>query len=91
MLLPKIKQSEERFKRIEDITPMTIWITDKNAQCTYINKTWLDFTNSKLKENVGDNWQKVLHVEDKEGGMEVYMKAFFLNFEDRRKIAHIFK
>ncbi|WAC03845.1 PAS domain-containing sensor histidine kinase [Lacinutrix neustonica] len=41
-----------------------------------MNKTWLDFTNSKLEDNLGDNWLKFLHTEDKERGMGIYMEAF---------------
>jgi len=74
-LLYKVKESEERFKVVADSAPVTIWITDKNDKCTYINQNWLDFTGSSFKQCMNDGWLDYLHPEDKERTMQTFLKA----------------
>lgn len=76
MLLQKVKQSEERFKKIAESAPMTIWITNKHKDLTYINKTWLDFTGSALEDNLGYGWINYIHEEDKEQVLKTFHDSF---------------
>ncbi|MHA7056984.1 CheR family methyltransferase [Aquimarina sp. M1] len=74
-LLYRIQESEQRFKTIASAAPLTIWITDKDKNCTYINETWLNYTGSKLEDNLGDKWLNFLHPEDKEKAMALFADA----------------
>ncbi len=75
-LLQKVKQSEERFKKIADSAPMTIWITNESKDLTYINKTWLDFTGSNLEDNLAYGWLQFIHNEDKDRIINSFHNAF---------------
>ncbi|WP_179005604.1 CheR family methyltransferase [Winogradskyella forsetii] len=75
MLLEKVKQSEERFKMIADQAPLSIWITDKDKGCTYLNQTCLDYIGAKMEECTGDNWINFIHPEDKETAISAYTDA----------------
>ncbi|WP_149275659.1 CheR family methyltransferase [Pareuzebyella sediminis] len=74
-LLFQVKESEERFKRIAESAPVTIWITDKEDNCTYINKTWLEYTGSSLEDCLNDGWLKYIHPEDRRRSMKTFLKA----------------
>ena len=79
-LLYQAKESEERFKVIADSAPITIWITDKNDKCTYINQTFLEYTGSSLEDNLNDGWLDYIHPEDQRRALVSFMKAS----EDRK-------
>ncbi|HDZ15491.1 MAG TPA: PAS domain-containing sensor histidine kinase, partial [Pricia sp.] len=74
-LLYKISESEERFRRIADSAPVTIWITDGDDKCTYINQTWLEYTGSDLEDCLNDGWLKYIHPEDRRRAMESFLVA----------------
>ena len=74
-LLYKISESEERFRRIADSAPVTIWITDGDDKCTYINQTWLEYTGSDLEDCLNDGWLKYIHPEDQRRAMQKFLDA----------------
>ena len=74
-LLYKVKESEERFRRIADSAPVTIWITNGNDKCTYVNQTWLEYTGSDLEDCLNDGWLKYIHPEDRRRTMEEFLEA----------------
>jgi PAS domain S-box-containing protein len=74
-LLHQVKSSEERFKLIADSAPVSIWITDKNDQCTYINQAWLEYTGSSLEDCLNDGWFKYIHPEDQRRAMQTFLTA----------------
>ena len=75
-LVEQAQKSEKRFRTLAENAPMIIWITDKNGNCTYINKTWLEYTGSTLEENLGDGWLNFLHEDDKERSYKIYIESF---------------
>ena len=74
-LLYQISESEARFRRIADSAPVTIWITDGEDKCTYINQTWLEYTGSSLEDCMNDGWLKYIHPEDQRRAMEKFLTA----------------
>ncbi|WP_179343995.1 CheR family methyltransferase [Winogradskyella ursingii] len=75
VFLEKVKESEERFRTISNAAPLTIWITDKNGMCTYINEYWLKFTGSTINDNLGRGWLKFIHKDDVEAAEKAYADA----------------
>src|SRR4029450_163524 len=41
-LIERVRESEIRFHLIANLAPVSIWITDVDKQCTYVNQSWLD-------------------------------------------------
>ncbi|MGB7396099.1 MAG: PAS domain S-box protein, partial [Pricia sp.] len=74
-LLHQVKASEERFKLIADSAPVTIWITDENDRCTYINQTWLEYTGSSLEDCLKNGWLEYIHPEDRRRAMQTFLTA----------------
>ena len=74
-LLHKVVENEERFKRIANVAPMFIWITNVVHECIFINDSWLEYTGSSQQESLGKGWLKYVHPEDVESAMNTYLVA----------------
>ncbi len=73
-----IRESEERFRMLADVSPIFIYMIDPDpaAPVIYWNKTWLDYTGQTMEEALGTAWSEVLHPEDIPGVMAIYSSAF---------------
>jgi len=76
----RIRESEERFRRVANTAPVMIWMSGTDRKCTYVNKTWLDFTGRSLEAEVADDWSGGLHPDDLARSLQTYTEAF-----DRRE------
>jgi PAS domain S-box-containing protein len=72
----RLRESEERFRRLSDTAPVLIWMSGTDKGCTYFNQPWLDFTGRPLAEQLGAGWAESVHPEDLPGCMETYVSAF---------------
>ena len=75
-----LRESDERFRFIANSAPVMIWMSDAKKQITYLNQTWLDYTEWTLETALGSRWVEILHPDDLERCRELYEKAF-----DRRE------
>lgn len=71
-----LKESEERFRHLADSAPVLIWVSGPDKRCTFVNKTWLEFTGHALEQELGDGWVGAVHPEDRERSFETYSSAF---------------
>jgi len=79
-LFERVRESEERFRLMANSAPVSIWITDLDKQCTYVNQTWLDLTGRPFDAALGEGWADTIHPEDVERSWSTYAQAF-----DRRE------
>jgi PAS domain S-box-containing protein len=69
-------ESEARFRFITDLSPGLIWVTDENKQCTWFNRTWLDFTGRNREQDLGTGWTDCVHADDLAGYYAVADRHF---------------
>jgi PAS domain S-box-containing protein len=71
-----IRESEERFRLLANTAPVMIWTAGTDQKCSYVNKTWLDFTGRALEEELGDSWAGGIHPDDLTRSLQGFAKAF---------------
>lgn len=59
-----LRESERRFREIADSAPVLIWTTDRDKNCNFLNKGWLDFTGRTLDQELGLGWRASVHPDD---------------------------
>ena len=60
-----LRESEERFRVMADMTPSLIWMCDAQGKITYLNQRWLSFTGSERQAgDGGDTYFAHIHPDD---------------------------
>ncbi len=70
-----LRESEARFRTMADHAPVLIWVAGLDAQRTFFNKPWLDFTGRPLEQEVGMGWTDGLHPDDYQRYLDAYLAA----------------
>ncbi len=71
-----LRESEERFRTMANASPVLIWQSDAQSDCTYLSKGWLDLTGKTLEQELGRGWLESIHPDDRAQCMGAYLKAF---------------
>ncbi len=70
-----LRESEEKFRLMADITPAMIWIAGADKRCVYFNRQWLDFTGRRLDQELGHGWIEDIHPDHRERYLAIYGEA----------------
>jgi PAS domain S-box-containing protein len=71
-----LRESEARFRSMADSAPLLIWISDADRRCTFVNKSWLNFTGRACDRELGDGWAERLHPDEAAQCLSTYAHAF---------------
>ena len=61
-----VRESDERFRFIANSAPVMIWMSDTQKRITYLNQTWLDYTEWPVDAALGYRWVEILHPDDRD-------------------------
>ena len=62
----ELRDSEERFRTLADLSPVGIYRTDTAGACTYFNKEWCRIYGRTPEQGYGNGWAVALHPEDRQ-------------------------
>jgi PAS domain S-box-containing protein len=75
-LTARLRESEQRFRKLADSAPVLIWQSSEDKLCYYFNKVWLEFTGHTLEQEQGNGWAEYVHPDDYQYCLDVYVTAF---------------
>jgi len=71
-----VRESEERFHALADDIPIFIWMSDKEGNTTYVNRSLLEYMGmSSLAEFSGKAWEKLAEPQDLQRIYELHNHA----------------
>ncbi|MCB0166181.1 MAG: PAS domain S-box protein [Anaerolineae bacterium] len=70
-----LQESEARFRNMADNAPVMIWVTELDGTCTYISKTWYEFTGQTPQTALGFGWFEVVHPNDRQITEKSFLEA----------------
>jgi PAS domain S-box-containing protein len=71
----KIRQSEEKFRKLSNSLPQLVWTCLPDGRCDFLSQQWLDYTGIGESEQLGYGWIEQLHPDDKEPVAAAWRKA----------------
>jgi PAS domain S-box-containing protein len=72
----ELRESEQRFRAMADAAPVMIVVLGPDKSCTFLNKTWLQFTGRSLEKEHRNCWPQVVHPDDFERCISLLTAAF---------------
>jgi PAS domain S-box-containing protein len=70
-----LKESEARFRNMADSAPVMLWVTEETGRCTYLSRSWYEFTGQTEETGLGFGWLSATHPEDAPRTQEVFLSA----------------
>jgi PAS domain S-box-containing protein len=70
-----LRESEQRFRHMADHAPVMIWVTEADGRCTFLGKTWYDFTGCTPEASLGFGWINAVHPDDRESAQQAFLAA----------------
>jgi PAS domain S-box-containing protein len=70
-----LRESEQRFRDMADNAPMMVWVTDPTGYCTYLSRSWYDFSGQTESSGLGFGWLDMVHPNDREFSSKIFLGA----------------
>ncbi len=61
-----LKESQQLFQALAQVSPVGIFRTKADGYTTYVNPKWMELSGLTFEEAIGDGWLIAVHPEDKE-------------------------
>jgi PAS domain S-box-containing protein len=62
----RLRESEERFRRITDSAPVPIWVTRLDRKRGFVNRAYIEFLGVSYDEAIDFDWRQVIHPDDQQ-------------------------
>lgn len=61
----ELRNSEQRFRALTELSPAGIYLTDANGDYLYVNKCWCEMSGLSSEEARGQGWLQGIHPDDR--------------------------
>jgi PAS domain S-box-containing protein len=68
-------ESESRFRHLADHGPMMVWVTEPDGRCTYLSRSWYEFTGQTEETGLGFGWLDATHPDDRAEAEQTFREA----------------
>jgi PAS domain S-box-containing protein len=70
-----LRSSEERFRLMADHAPVMVWVTEPDGRCTFLSRSWYEFTGQTPETGLGHGWVSAVHPDDRAHASQVFLNA----------------
>jgi PAS domain S-box-containing protein len=70
-----LRESEARFRNLADNAPVMVWVTESDGTCSYLSRSWYEFTGQTPETGLGFGWLNAVHPDDREWSGERFRTA----------------
>jgi PAS domain S-box-containing protein len=78
----RLRESEARFRSLADNAPVMVWVTEPDGHCSFLSRSWYEFTGQSPGAALGTGWLRAVHPED----LPYTEQAFFAANEQRARL-----
>lgn len=71
----EISRQKHRFQLLSDASPLGIFRTDLEGNCTYANEKYLELSGLTLEESMAHGWLSAIHFDDKDRVEEEWFES----------------
>ena len=86
-----LRQSEAKFRSLSESSPVGIFMTDIQGQCTYINPRYQVICGCTFEEALKEGWVQFIHPEDRQELIARWSKAVSAGQEFRNELRYVHK
>src|SRR5262245_45071293 len=70
-----LRESEARFRYMADNAPVMVWVTEPDGSCSFLSKSWYEFTGQTPETGLGFGWVQAIHPEDQTRVHDAFVAA----------------
>ena len=70
-----LRDSEERYRTLVEVSPQGVWIAGRDGGLIYINQYWIEYSGMSLAQSAGTGWYEQVHPEDRAHTREAWGQA----------------
>jgi len=67
--------ADASFRELADQSSVMMWITDREGQCVFLNRSWYEFTGQTEAEGEGYGWLEATHPDDRDEAEQAFRDA----------------
>ena len=75
-MIIELAESEDRFRNMAESSDVLIAVGDESSNATYFSRAWEKLTGRSAVELLAFGWVDLVHPEDKEPYVNIYLSAF---------------
>ncbi len=68
-------ESESRFRHLADHAPVMVWVTEADGSCSYLSRSWYEFTGQTEDTGLGFGWLDAIHPDDSAETGRIFREA----------------
>lgn len=70
-----LRESEARFRNLADNAPVMVWVTEPDGSCSFLSRSWYQYTGQTPETGFGFDWLDAVHPDDAEAARQTFVAA----------------